>query len=70
MSEHERISPFVRVVSGVIAVLGFAAIALNAAKDGSLNPDIVLLASFFAGIVFLYVALFGKYPWDRTKSDE
>ena len=64
------ISPYIRIVSGVIGVLGFAAIAFNASQDDGLYPGIVLFASFFAGFVFLYVAFFGKYPWDRTKSDE
>jgi nicotinamide riboside transporter PnuC len=70
MSEQNRISPFIRIVSGVIGVLGFAAIAFNVSQNGGVNPSIVLLASFFAGFVFLYVALFGTYPWNRTKSDE
>lgn len=70
MSEQERISPFIRVVSGVIGILGFAAIAFNASQDGGLKPDLAMLASFFAGFIFLYVAFFGKYPWDRTRNDE
>lgn len=63
-------SPTTRVVSGVIGVLGFAAIAFNASQDGGLKPDIVLFASFFAGFIFLYVSFFGKYPWDKAKIDE
>jgi hypothetical protein len=70
LSKQERISPFIRVVSGVIGFLGVAAIPLNALRDGSLQPTIVLFASLFAGFVFLYVAFFGKYPWDRTEPDD
>jgi hypothetical protein len=70
MNEQERISPFIRILSGLIGVLGIAAIAFNVLQNGGLDPSIVLLTSFFAGFVFLYVALFGTYPWDRTKSDE
>lgn len=70
MSNRERISPFVRAVSGVIGILGFAAIAFNAWQGGGLKPDVMLFASFFAGFVFIYVAFFGKYPWDRTERDE
>lgn len=70
MSEQEKISPFIRVVSGVIGILGFAAIAFNASQAGGLRPDVVLFASFFAGFVFLYVSFFGKYPWDRSKPDD
>ena len=70
MSTQERISPLIRVVSGVIGILGFAAIAFKAMQDGGLKPDVMLFACFFAGFIFLYVAFFGKYPWDRAKSDE
>lgn len=69
MTTQEKISPFIRVVSGVIGVLGFAAIAFNASQEGGLKPDVMLFASFFAGFIFLYVALFGKYPWTKTESD-
>jgi hypothetical protein len=65
-----RISPFIRGVSGVIGILGFAAIAFNASQEGGLKPDFVLFTSFFAGFVFLYVAFFGKYPWDRAETDD
>lgn len=70
MSKQEIISPFIRVVSGVIGILGFAAIAFNASREGGLKPDVMLFASFFAGFIFLYVSFFGKYPWDKTKADE
>jgi hypothetical protein len=70
MSEQERISPTVRVVSGVIGILGFAAIAFNASQDGGIKLDFMLFASFFAGFVFLFVAFFGKYPWDMKNTDD
>jgi len=70
MSEQQRISPFVRVVSGVIGVLGFAAIAFNASQKGGLEFDVLLLAKFFAGFIFLFVAFFGKYPWVSSKTPE
>ncbi len=70
MNKQARISPFIRVVSGVIGVLGFAAIAFNASQDGGLQLDAMLFASFFAGFIFLYVSFFGKYPWDRSKRTE
>ena len=54
----------------MIGILGFAAIAFKAMQDGGLKPDVMLFACFFAGFIFLYVAFFGKYPWDRAKSDE
>ena len=57
-------SPLVRAASGVIGILGFAAIAFNAANDGGLQLSVVTFASFVAGFIFLFAAFFGKYPWD------
>ena len=44
--------------------------AFNASEDGGLKYDLAPFASFFAGFIFLFVAFFGKYPWDRSNSDE
>lgn len=63
-------SPLVRISSGVIGILGFAAIAFGAVNDGNFQPNIVTFASFFAGVIFLFVSFLGKYPWDRSKSSE
>ena len=60
----------IRVISGVIGILGFAAIAFNASQDGGIKPDFMLFASFFAGFIFLYVSFFGTYPWDRKSADD
>lgn len=54
----------------MIGILGFAAIAFNASQAGGLELDATLFASFFAGFIFLFVAFFGKYPWDRSDRDE
>ena len=70
MKKHERISPLIRAVSGVIGILRFAAIAFTAMQDDGFKPDIILFASFFAGFIFLFVAVFGSYPWDRSDRDE
>ena len=70
MSKQEKISPFVRVISGLIGITGFAAIAFNSLREGGLQLDVMLFASFFAGFIFLYVSFFGKYPWDKTEVDE
>ena len=69
-NRQKKISPLVRIVSGVIGVLGFVAIAFNASEDNGLEIDFALIASFFAGFVFLFVSLFGKYPWDRNGPHE
>ena len=70
MSDQERMSPFIRITSGVIGILGVAAIPLNAIREGYLQSPVVLFASFFAGFVFLYAAFFGKYPWHKSKTDD
>lgn len=70
MGEKEKMSPLVRGASGVIGVLGFAAIAFNAMNDGGVHLGILTFASFFAGFIFLFAAFFGKYPWDRSKTEE
>ena len=70
MSKQETISPFIRAVSGVIGVLGFAAIAFNASQDGGLRLNVMLVAGFFAGFVFLYVSFFGKYPWNGKGAED
>jgi len=51
-------------------MLGFAAIAFNAAQDGGIKLDFMLFANFFAGFIFLFVAFFGKYPWDSKSADD
>lgn len=63
-------SPLVRVASGVIGILGFVAIAFNAAIDGGLHLGVMTFASFFAGFIFLFAAFFGKYPWERKESED
>ena len=70
MSEQEKVSPLIRVASGVIGVLGFAAIAFNAANDGGLQLTFITFASFLAGFIILSVSFFGKYPWDRSKAED
>jgi hypothetical protein len=69
LSKNKKISPIVRVVSGVIGLLGFAAIAFNASQAGGLELNFMLFASFFAGFIFLYVSFFGKYPWDKSNAN-
>ena len=70
MSDKEKMSPFVRVASGVIGILGFAAIAFNAVNAGGFQPGFLMFASFFAGFIFLFAAFFGKYPWDNSQREE
>ena len=70
MTRRERISPVIRILSGVIGILGFSAIAFDASQAGGIEPDFMLFASFFAGFIFLYVAFFGTYPWNGKSTDD
>ena len=70
MSKQEKISPWLRFVSGIISILGFIAMAFSAAQKGGFQLNFMLFASIFAGFIFLYVAFFGKYPWDVSKADD
>lgn len=70
MREQEKISPLIRIASGVIGVLGFAAIAFNATNDGGLQLTFITFASFLAGFIFSFVSFFGKYPWDKSRAKE
>lgn len=67
MSKQEKVSPFVRAISGVIGILDFAAIAYTGSQDGDRPLNVMPLVSFFAGFIFLYVSFFGRYPWDVSK---
>ena len=51
-------------------MLVFAAIAFNALQEGDLERDVMLFASYFAGVFFLNVSFFGMYRWEKTKVDE
>lgn len=70
MSKQEKITPLIRVISGVIGALGTAAVAFSAVRNGGVQLDFILFAKFFAGFVFLYVSFFGKYPWDVSGSGD
>ena len=70
LSKQEKISPVVRAISGLIGILGFAAIAFNSSQDGVFQLNGMLFASFFAGFIFLYVSFFGKYPLDNSNADD
>lgn len=70
MGEQEKMSPLVQLASGVIGILGFVAIAFNAANDGGLHFGVITFATFFAGFIFLFAAFFGSYPWDKRKKEK
>ncbi|MGA8204092.1 MAG: hypothetical protein WB812_06195 [Woeseiaceae bacterium] len=70
MNRRKWVSPFIRVLSGIIGMLGFAAIAFNASQNGGIKLNLMLFASIVSGYIFLYVAFFGTYPWHRKSTDD
>ena len=70
LSGKRKYSRLIRSVCGVIGILGIAAIAFNAVQEGSVRVSFMLLASLFAGFIFLYVAIFGTSPLDFEEPDE
>ncbi|MBT8099312.1 MAG: hypothetical protein KJO82_06160 [Gammaproteobacteria bacterium] len=69
-SGEERISPLIRITSGILGVLGFAAIAFNGMQGDGIPLKFLTVAQFFAGFIFLYVAFFGKYPWNVSGANK
>jgi hypothetical protein len=54
----------------VLGILGIAAIGFKAVQDGGIQFGFILLASMFAGFIFLYVAIFGTNPLDFSSKDD
>lgn len=70
MGANKKYSLAIRLVCGVIGLLGFSAIGFNAVQAGQLEISFMLFASMFAGFVFLYVAFFGVNPLDQKGRKE
>jgi hypothetical protein len=66
----EKYSLAIRLVCGILGLLGFGAIGFNAVQAGKLEISFMLFASMFAGFVFLYVAFFGVNPLDKKGREE
>ena len=62
----KKYSPAIRITTGLLGLLGVAAIGFNALQEGSLRLDAVplflLFAKLFAAYIFFYVAFFGTNP--------
>lgn len=70
MKTKTKYSPLIRAISGVLGVLGVAAIGFNATQEGSVQIDFRLFAKLFAGFIFLYVAFFGTNPLNFTATSD
>jgi len=67
MSEKKKYSMFVRMVCGLLGLLGIAATAFNTLTAEEITFEIKLLAIAFACFIFIYVAITGKNPLETTK---
>jgi hypothetical protein len=67
---RKKFSPLIRTTTGVLGVLGIAAIGFDIVKDGGIQPDLMLFVKLLAGFVFFYVAIFGTNPLDFSSSSE
>ena len=70
MNTKTKYSPLIRTISGVLGVLGVAAMGFNATQEGSIQIDFWLFAKLFVGFIFLYVAIFGKNPLDFAATSD
>ena len=62
----KKYSPAIRITTGLLGLLGVAAIGFNALQEGGLRLDpaplFLLFAKLFAAYIFFYVAFFGTNP--------
>ena len=70
MTMRKKYSPLIRTTTGLLGILGIAAIGFDAVKEGGIQPDLMLFVKFFAGFMFFYVAIFGTNPLDFLSSSE
>jgi hypothetical protein len=73
----KKYSPAIRITTGLLGVLGVAAIGFNAIQEGDLQLDVmfflILFAKLFAAYIFFYVAFFGTNPLaflDKSGDDQ
>lgn len=67
MNEKKKYSMFIRIVCGLIGVLGIAATIFNAIKAENFSFEFKLIAMAFAFFIFIYVAVTGTNPLETTK---
>ncbi len=74
MMTTKKYSTGIRITTGLLGLLGVAAIGFNALQEGSLRFDAVsllmLFAKLFAAYIFFYVAFFGTSPLAFLNMDD
>ena len=69
MSEAKKHSVFIRLICGILGVLGIATLIFNFNNTGSIETSFLSFASGFALFIFLFVAIKGTNPLDSKKSN-
>ena len=67
MDEKKQYSFSIRLICGVLGVLGIATIIFNYYRTGEFELGFLSLASMFALFIFLFVAIKGTNPLESNK---
>lgn len=70
MSETKKYSIFIRLICGILGVLGIATLIFNFNNTGEIELSLLSLASAFALFIFLFVAIKGTNPLETNKSKQ
>ena len=70
MSETKKYSVFIRLICGILSVLGVATLIFNFNNMGKIEISIMSLASAFALFIFLFVAIKGSNPLESNKNQQ
>ena len=70
MSEAKKYAVFIRLICGILGVLGIATLIFNFNNTGKIEISFLSLASAFALFIFLFVAIQGTNPLESNKSNQ
>lgn len=62
MGEKKRYSNWIRIVCGILALLGLVSIAFGYFLSGEFSFGFLMFAQLFAIFLFIYVAIWGVSP--------
>jgi len=70
MSEKKKFSMYIRIVCGLLGLLGIAATIYNSLKAENFTFESKLVAIVFACSIFILVAITGSNPFETAKEAE
>ena len=70
MNEAKKYSVFIRLICGILGILGIAMLIFNFNSTGKVEFSFLSLASAFALFIFLFVAIKGTNPLESNKSNQ